>query len=171
MKKTTSPYIIVRRSRIHSRGIFAKKDIRKGTHVIEYVGEKVLKPEGEKRGDLHWDRAQKVDEHGAVYLFDLNRKYDIDGSVQYNTARLINHSCEPNCETDIIDGHVWVIALRTIRKGEEISYNYGYSLEDFQDHACECGAKNCIGHILAKDLWPRFFKMKKNGKINARRNS
>ena len=146
MKPTTSPYIRVTNSKIHGRGVFAKKDIRKGTKIIEYVGEKITKAESDKRED---------NENGTIYTFELNSKYDIDGDVSYNTAKYINHSCNPNCETDIIRGKIWIIAMRDIKKGEELSYNYGYSFEDFEDHPCRCGSKNCIGFIVDEDHWSK----------------
>jgi hypothetical protein len=154
MEPTTSEYIEVRDSSIHNKGVFAAKDIPKGTKIIEYVGEKVTKAESSRRVTKTIDDADH--ENGAVYIFELNKRHDIDGNFPYNTARLINHSCEPNSEVDIIKGHIWIIAQRKIEKGEEINYNYGYDFEDWEDHPCRCGAKNCIGYILAEDEWPKL---------------
>ncbi len=154
MEPITSEYIEVRDSSIHNKGVFAAKDIPKGTKIIEYVGEKVTKAESSRRVTRTIDDADH--ENGAVYIFELNKRHDIDGNFPYNTARLINHSCDPNSEVDIIKGHIWIIAQRNIRKGEEISYNYGYDFEDWEDHPCRCGAKNCIGYILAEDEWPKL---------------
>ena len=151
MKKTTSPHIIVRKSCIHNNGIFAKKDIPKGTKIIEYVGEKITKKEAEKRENIVLKESKTSETKGAVYIFELNKKYDIDGYPLYNTARWINHSCEPNCETCIIDNHIWIIALRDIKKGEELSYDYGYSLDDFEEHPCKCGCKSCVGYIVSEE--------------------
>jgi SET domain-containing protein len=86
----------------------------------------------------------------------LNKRHDIDGAVSWNTAKYINHSCDANCETDIIRGHIWIIALRDIKKGEEFSYNYGYDIESWYDHPCKCGAKNCVGYILDEEHWPKL---------------
>ena len=155
-RKTTSPYISVKRSKIHGTGIYAKKKIKEGTRVIEYVGEKVTKKESDRRAQTPLENNAENEEYGAVYLFELNKKYDLDGYVTYNTARFINHSCDPNCESDIIKGHVWIIALRDIKKGEEISYNYNYSWEDHEDHPCYCGSKKCVGYILAEEHWPKL---------------
>ena len=160
MKKVSSPYICVKSSKIHSKGIFAKKDIPEGTRIIEYVGEKITKAESDRRADIPLKRAKKNKKYGAVYIFELNKRYDLDGDVPYNTAKYINHSCNPNCETDIIRGRIWIIALRDIQKGEEISYNYGYGYEDFQEHKCECGADNCVGYILDEDHWPKLKRKK-----------
>jgi SET domain-containing protein len=155
-KKTFSPYIVIRKSRIHSNGVFAKQDIAAGTRIIEYVGEKLTKPQAIKRADIFLQRHARDKANGAVYLFELNKRYDIDGDVPYNTAKNINHSCDPNCETDIIRGHIWIIAKRDIKKGEEITYNYGYGFDEYEDHQCLCGSHRCMGYILAEDHWPKL---------------
>lgn len=155
-KATTSPYISVRRSKIHGTGVFAKKAIPEGAKIIEYVGEKITKKESDRRGPALIEAAAENNEMGAVYLFELNSRYDVDGNVPYNTARFINHSCSPNCETEIVNGGIWVLALRGIKKGEELSYNYGYDLSTYKDHPCRCGADNCMGYIVAEDSWPRL---------------
>ena len=159
MRRTTSPHIIVQRSRIHSTGIFAKKDIPKGTRIIEYIGERITKAESDCRADIPLGRNKQNREYGAVYIFDLNKRHDIDGNISYNTARFINHSCNPNCETEIIRGHIWIIALRDITEGEELSYNYNYGFEDYEDHECRCGSNQCVGYILDEDHWPRLRRM------------
>ncbi len=156
MKKTTSPYITVKGSSIHNKGVFAKKDIPEGTRIIEYVGEKITKKESDRRADEDIEASKKDNNKGAVYLFELNKRYDIDGNVPWNTARFINHSCDPNCETDIIKGHIWIIAIRDIKKGEELSYDYGYDLDSFEDHPCRCGSKNCVGYIVSEEHRPKL---------------
>jgi len=161
MRKVTSPYIVVRKSRIHNAGVFAKKDIPKNTRVIEYVGEKVTKAESERRADIPFEKSKKNGEYGAVYIFILNKRFDIDGNVPYNTARFINHSCEPNCETEIIRGRIWVVSLRDIKKGEELAYNYNYDYEDYEDHTCLCRAKRCVGYILDEDYWSKLKQREK----------
>jgi len=161
MRKITSPYIVIKKSRIHSAGIFAKNDISKGTRVIEYVGEKITKAVADRRADIPLEKNKKNGAYGAVYIFILNKRHDIDGNVKYNTARLINHSCDPNCETEIIRGHIWVIAIRDIKKGKEIAYNYNYDVEDYEDHQCCCGSKRCVGYILDEDYWPRLKRKEK----------
>lgn len=168
MKATTSKYILKRKSPIHGYGIFAKMDIPAGTRIIEYVGEKISKAEAERRGPALIEYAQNHHELGAVYLFVLNKKYDVDGHVSYNTAKYINHSCDPNCETDIIRGHIWVIAKRDIKKGEELFYNYGYDLDTYEDHPCRCNTNRCVSYIVDEDHWPKLRKLlkKKNSKIS-----
>jgi uncharacterized protein len=164
MKKVTSPHILVKKSKIHGTGVYARKDIPKDTRVIEYVGGRLTKAQASLRADQQIALAEKNKTVGAVYLFELNKRYDIDGSVWYNTARYINHSCDPNCETDIIRGRIWIIALRDIPEGEEITYNYGYGFDDYQDHPCQCGTRRCAGYILEEDLWPRLKRALKKKK-------
>lgn len=155
-KATASPYILVRSSAVHGRGVFARKAILKGTRIIEYTGEKITKTEAERRAAEHVDSHKKDRNSGAVYIFELNKRHDIDGDVPYNTARHINHSCDPNAETEIIRGKILVIALRDIAKGEEIFYNYGYGYDDYEEHHCGCGSSRCVGYILAEEHWPKL---------------
>ncbi len=172
MKITISPYIVVRKSRIHGTGVFAKTDIPSGTRIIEYIGDRITKKESDRRYQAAWERAENGNgKKGIVYIFTLNKRHDIDGDVSWNTAKYINHSCDPNSETDIIRGRIWIIAIKDIRKGDEISYNYGYDFESWADHPCKCGSPKCIGYILAEDHWPRLRrKLKQSAMIkNARR--
>ena len=132
--------VTVRRSGVHGRGLFAARDIKKGERVIEYVGEHLGKREGQKRTDAQWAR-------GRIYTFDLNSRTDIDGNVPWNTARLANHSCDPNCESDIIRGHIWIEAIKNIRKGDEITYDYNFPIED-DFLKCKCGTAKCRGYVV-----------------------
>ncbi len=156
----TNLYILKKKSSVHGFGIFAKTFIPKGVKVVEYIGEKITKAESNRRGPLLVEYARKHKELGAVYLFELNSRYDIDGHVSYNTAKYINHSCEPSCEVEIIRGHIWVMALRDIEKGEELFYNYGYDdIDEYNDHPCYCGSNRCVGYILSEDTWPKLKKV------------
>ena len=148
----------VRKSKIHSNGIFAKKNIKKNTRIIEYVGEKVTKAEGDRRSSIRIKKFTNSKQSGAVYIFELDKKYDIDGFVNRNKAKFINHSCSPNCEVDIINGKIWISSIKNIKKGEELSYDYGYAFDpdDFRDHVCKCGSKNCIGFIISSDEWKKY---------------
>jgi SET domain-containing protein len=158
LQRTTSQFIIVKSSLIHGRGVFAKKDIPKGTKIVEYVGKKITKKQAEELVAISIARHKKIRSVGAVYIFELNKKFDIDGDVPYNAARHINHSCDPNCEVDIICGKIWIIALKDIAQGEEIFYNYGYDYEGFEDHPCHCGTNRCVGYIMAEEHWPKLKK-------------
>ncbi|MFC1685881.1 SET domain-containing protein [Nanoarchaeota archaeon] len=162
MEQTSSEYILLKESCIHSNGIFASKNISKGTRVIEYVGDKVTKKESDKRSDLTFERNEKDENHGMVYIFELNKKYDIDGDVSWNTAKYINHSCNPNCEVEIKKGEIWVVAIKNIKEGDEISYDYGYDLDGFEDHPCCCKSKNCVGYIVSEDERPKLLKKLSN---------
>ena len=150
----------VKKSKVHGSGVFATSDIPKGRRVIEYIGDKIKKSEGDKRSENRIKRFLNSKTTGSVYIFELNKMYDIDGSPLYNKARYINHSCNPNCEVEIMDGHIWIVSLRKIKKGSELSYDYGYSFEkeDYQDHLCKCGSKNCIGFIISSDEWTKYLK-------------
>ncbi len=153
---------IVKHSKIHGTGVFAKKDIPAGEKIIEYVGEKITKKEADRRYEKKLESSTYDD--GIVYIFTLNSRYDIDGDVPWNPARFINHSCSPNAETENISGHIWIMATRDIKKGEEITYNYGYDVEDFQDHPCHCGSPNCVGYIVDDEHWPKLKKILKQKK-------
>ena len=150
----------VRKSSIHGTGIYATKNIPKNKKIIEYVGEKISKKEGDIRSEKRLKKYLDSKITGSVYIFELNNKYDIDGSVKYNNARFINHSCNPNCEVDIIDDHIWISSIKSIKKGDELLYDYGYEFnkEDFRDHICKCGTKNCIGFIISSDHWQNYLK-------------
>lgn len=149
----------IERSKIHGAGVFADEDIPKGTKVIEYVGEKITKEEGAKREQAQMKKAKHGE--GTVYIFELDDMWDIDGDVPYNDARFINHSCDPNCEVEIEDGHIWIIALRDIRKGEELSYDYGFDLEFYQQFPCRCGSPKCVGFMVGQEHWDKLPKMKR----------
>jgi uncharacterized protein len=135
--------IFFKESKIHGMGGFAKENILKGTQIIEYTGQKITKKESLRRC-----------EENNWYIFALDDEFDLDGAVGWNPARFINHSCSPNCDAEMIDGHIWIIARRDIPKDEEISFNYGYDLEVYKEHPCRCGAPNCVGYIIAEELFP-----------------
>jgi len=150
---------ILKQSSIHSSGIFARCDIVEGTRIIEYVGEKITKVEGERRVYASYETHRDDPSNGAVYIFEINKRYSLDGNVPYNTARHINHSCDPNAESDVIRGKVWITAIKDIKAGDQITYNYGYDLnEEFKDHPCRCGTARCVGYILHEDCWPQLPK-------------
>ena len=113
------------------------------------------------------ERNPKFDNDKSIYLFNLTKKYDLDGDFKYNTARLINHSCDPNCEVDGIGFKLWIYAIRDIKKGEELSYDYGFSYdEDYKNFPCRCQSKNCVGYIVRSESRWRIKKNKKLKQIN-----
>ncbi len=150
----------VKRSKIHGSGVFATKDIKKNTPIIEYIGERITKSEGDRRSQRRLKKYLNSNATGSVYIFELNKKYDIDGSHYYNRARYINHSCNPNCEVEIKNEKIWIISLKKISKNEELSYDYGYNFDknDFRDHVCKCGSKKCIGFIISSNDWKKYLQ-------------
>lgn len=148
----------VRRSKIHGHGVFASRAIAEGEYIVEYVGEKITKAESERRGVARFERSQVTGE-ASVYIFDLNKRYDLDGDVEGNDAKYINHSCDPNAEAQNIRGKIWIVALRDIPKGEEIGFDYGYDVSHFLDHPCRCGSEKCVGYIVSREQWHKLRKM------------
>lgn len=137
-------YVRIGQSSVHGRGLFAARDLPKGTRIMQYLGERVPKKEGNKRTDAQW-------EQGQVYTFELSTRVDLDGSIESNVARLANFSCEPNAESFNEDSRrIWIQAMRDIRAGEEITYDYCFPLMD-PPPVCRCGAKRCRGYIVGED--------------------
>jgi SET domain-containing protein len=139
-------------SPIHGTGGFARVDIPSGARVIEYVGEIITKQES------LW-----LCERSNEYIFAIDDDHDLDGDVDWNPARFLNHSCEPNCEAQFADGHIWLVAIRDIRAGEELTFNYGYDLSDYREHPCCCGAKTCVGYIVAEEFFAQVRRQKSAG--------
>lgn len=155
--KQVNAFCEIRLSPIHGRGVFASRRIRKGSRLIEYLGERIDKEESNRRGLELFEQSQQTG-GASVYIFDLNESWDLDGDKLYNDARLINHSCAPNSEMVNEDDRLFLYALREILPGEEISFDYGYGIEHFLDHPCRCGAPNCVGYIVARSQWPLLRK-------------
>jgi hypothetical protein len=142
----------VRGSDIHGRGVYATRDIEKGARIIEYIGELVDKDESENRAWAQHAHAEKTGD-ASVYIFTLSKKYDIDGNVPWNTARLINHSCDPNSEAWIEGKRIYIYALRDIKAGEELGFDYGFDIDCYEDHPCRCGSEECVGFIVSREQW------------------
>jgi SET domain-containing protein len=136
-------------SRIHGRGVLAKEDIPAGQRIIEYTGERITNAEADRRYPFDESEPQHT------FLFSVNSRTIIDAAHGGNVARFINHSCDPNCEAVIERGRVFIHAMRDIRAGEELGYDYWFVLDDRHSAAnkalypCRCGAKNCRGTLLA----------------------
>jgi len=145
-----NPWLVLRRSKIHGRGVYARKDVPKGTRLIEYTGEHISNAEADRRYD-----DTKMKRH-HTFLFTLDKKTVVDGAISAGggDASYINHSCDPNCEAIISDKRIYIHAKRTIEPGEELAYDYQYErtgenddeLEKF--YFCRCGAPNCRGSIM-----------------------
>lgn len=110
--------------------------------MIEYLGEKIDQ----------WESLRRC-EGNNEYIFALTQEKHLDGNVDWNLARFINHSCEPNCEAIMEDGRIWVVSRRDIQAGEEITFNYGFDLEDYRKYPCRCGAASCVGYIVAEEFF------------------
>jgi hypothetical protein len=134
--------VVFRESSIHGLGGFAKRDLPSGARLVEYLGEKIDKAESARRCELN-----------NVFIFSLNDHFDIDGDVSWNPARYLNHSCSPNAEAECAEGHIWLLAARDIRAGEEITFNYGFDLDNYRDYSCACGAPNCVGFMVAEEFF------------------
>lgn len=144
-----SRWIRVSKSGIHGKGVYAKVLIPAGTQIIEYVGEKITKAEARRREEQRIERLEAGGD-GCVTIFDLDLRHDLDARGSRTPARLINHSCTPNCRSENIRGHIWVVATRDIAIGEEITFDYGFPLSEWSRHPCRCGVPSCAGYIVAK---------------------
>ncbi len=140
-------------SSIHGRGVYAIAPIAAGTRIIEYTGERITKAESRRREEARLRRLRRGQD-GSVYIFDLNKRADLDGRVGGNVSRFINHSCAPNCRTETVRGRVWIFAMRDIAAGEELTFDYGYPLSEWRMHPCRCGQRGCPGFIVnAPQRW------------------
>jgi uncharacterized protein len=159
MKKPPSrrrtPLFEVRHSPIHGYGVFAARRIRKGTTVVEYLGDRV----SHAQADARYEDKDPNDNH--TFLFTVDAKTVIDGGVNGNEARYINHGCDPNCESTTRNKRIFIDAIRTIQPGEELAYDYQIQ-RDSDDapnvdevFACRCGAKSCRGSMLEAAKKPR----------------
>jgi SET domain-containing protein len=154
-KRGQSKFCEVRGSEIHGRGVYATTFIPEGERVIEYLGEIISKKESERRGISQHEKSIKTGD-AAVYIFTLSKNFDLDGNVPWNTARLINHSCVPNCEAWIHGRKIFIHAVRDIHPGEELSFDYGFDVDCYEDHPCLCGKPECIGYIVSQEQWPQL---------------
>ena len=140
--------IQTRRSNVHGNGVFAVQDLAEGETLIEYKGEVI-----------NWKEALRRHPHDPAqpnhtFYFHIDDGRVIDGNVKGNDARWINHSCEPNCEADEVDGRVYIKALRNISAGEELNYDYGLIIDEpytpklLSEFPCWCGSEQCRGTLL-----------------------
>jgi SET domain-containing protein len=143
------PAIAVRNSKVHGNGVFATRKIAAGTCVIEYQGDRVTAREAARRS------GKDPDNPFHTFFFSLENGKLIDGDSNGNDARWINHCCAPNCEAREEDGQIFIYALRDIRRGEELHYDYGLVVEERhtaavkRSYACLCGAEECRHTMLA----------------------
>jgi uncharacterized protein len=141
--------IQVRRSGVHGKGVFAVAPIAKGEIIIEYKGEVISWPEALRR------HPHDPKDPNHTFYFELETGDAIDAKYGGNAARWINHACKPNCEADEINGRVFIKALRALKPGEELFYDYGLSIDApytaklKKEYECRCGARNCRGTMLS----------------------
>lgn len=132
----------IRASPIHGLGGFATVEIAPGRLVLEYMGERIDKAESRRRCA-----------ESNQFIFYLDDYLDLDGNFPENPARFLNHSCAPNCEAQCIAGQIWIVAIKPIHVGDEITFNYGYDLSGYVEHPCHCGASNCVAYIVAEEFF------------------
>lgn len=138
-----------RESGVHGKGVFALQDFAEGEWVIEYKGEVISWKEALRR------HPHDPSQPNHTFYFHIDDKHVIDGNVDGNSSRWINHCCDPNCEADEENGRVFIKTLRNILAGEELNFDYGlviderYTAKLKAEYACWCGAKNCRGTMLA----------------------
>ena len=134
---------------MHGKGVFAVQPLAEGETLIEYLGEVIDWPEALRR------HPHDPSDPNHTFYFHIDEEHVIDGNVDGNSARWINHSCDPNCEADEQDGRVFVKALRNIEAGEELFYDYGLIIDArhtkklLAEYPCWCGAPTCRGTLLA----------------------
>ena len=147
--KTNGRRIQVRRSGVHGKGVFALVKLARDEPIIEYKGDVITWKEALRRHP----HDPKDPDH--TFYFHVDDKHVIDAKVGGNAARWINHACQPNCEADEIGGRVFINALRAIKPGEELNYDYGLIIDERytpklkKQFACRCGTKGCRGTMLA----------------------
>ena len=148
------------------RGLYATCDIKEGTKIINYIGKIITNKEVEK--------SDKYDNKKPIYLFTLNKRFTMDGDFPYNVAGLVNHSCDANARYDGKGLKVWITADRDIKKGEEITCDYGFSFDknDYKQFPCKCRSKNCCGWIIREESrWRIHHKFAMSNKKNLIKNS
>ena len=145
-----APPFEIRSSPFQGLGVFATARIAAGVRLIEYAGERLTPAQADERyPDVEGERHH-------TFLFAIDDDIVIDAAVGGNDARLINHSCDPNCDAVIDDGRIWIETIRVVESGVELAYDYAYVLDERHSPAakrrfpCHCGATTCRGTILAK---------------------
>jgi uncharacterized protein len=149
--------LMIRSSSLHGAGVYTSSAIAKGTRILEYSGPRIT---AKQANGLYADG-------DVTYLFGMDGgKTIIDG---FGMAAFVNHSCDPNCETDQIDKRIWIIALRDIADGEELTYDYNiYDADPGDPASCHCGAQNCRGTMLCEEEVQRHKRILRQRKSRRR---
>merc|ERR1719300_2137887 len=140
MKQEWRQNVVLARSKIQGLGLYAARDLERGQMIIEYIGE-VIRSNLTDIREKHYE-----DQNRGIYMFRLDDDRVVDATMTGGVARYINHTCDPNCVTetvDLQDTHIIIFAARRIERGEELSYDYKFDIEDENKIPCLCGAKNC----------------------------
>ncbi len=142
--------IQVRKSGVHGKGVFALKPIARGERILEYTGETISWPEALRR------HPHDPSDPNHTFYFSLDDgSHVIDAKVGGNASRWINHACEPNCKAEETEGRVFIHALRALKPGEELFYDYGLVIDERytpklkKEYECRCGSKTCRHTMLA----------------------
>ncbi|GAA5236597.1 SET domain-containing protein [Verticiella sediminum] len=150
MSPADKPWHVLRRSRVHGTGVYAARKIPAGTRIFEYQGEIISPDEADRRHPVN------PDDPFHTFFFALSNDTVIDGNVNGNDSRWVNHSCEPNCETEETDDHkVYIVALEDVARGDELFFDYGLVLDERitktvrEQYRCLCGTPSCRGTMLA----------------------
>jgi SET domain-containing protein len=133
-EQVTLPRIVRRRSKLHGFGVFAAEPIAKNKRIIDYAGELI-------RNDRSTAREARYLQEGCIWVFRVNRRWSRDAAVSGNIARFINHSCTPNCWWEVVDTTIWIRASRSIRPGEELTYDYATIGDKIIQCRCRPGCK------------------------------
>jgi SET domain-containing protein len=146
IRRVKGTRVEVRQSPIHGRGVFALQTLKAESRVLEYKGDRISHAEADRRYG-------KVDDSKPdhTFLMTLNRRWVIDATPSRGWAKWINHACVPNCEAWIEGEHIWIHAIRDIRRGEELFIDYGLNVDSDDDPArytCRCGSPQCRGTML-----------------------
>ncbi len=147
---TDSPPFEIRPSPMQGLGAFATHRIPAGTRLVEYAGERLTPAAASTR------YPDRPGERHHTFLFAIDDAVIVDAAVDGNDARWINHSCSPNCDAVIDDGRIWIESIRSIEPGEELAYDYAFTLPERHTpsakrrYPCHCGAATCRGTMLAK---------------------
>ncbi|HWX80523.1 MAG TPA: SET domain-containing protein-lysine N-methyltransferase [Steroidobacteraceae bacterium] len=161
-RRARTALIEVRYSAIHGYGVFARRQIRKGTTILEYLGDRLT----HSQADARYEQKESRDNH--TFLFTVDSNTVIDAGVNGNEARYVNHGCDPNCESVKRGKRIFIEAIRTIRPGEELAYDYQIQRDADDPHdideifSCRCGAPGCRGSMLVeREVKPRPTRAKR----------
>ncbi len=156
------PSLLIQRrnSAIHGHGVYARVPIPAGHVIVEYIGKRITKAESRRREEARLARVRRG-LAACTYIFDLNRRHDLDGRRGGNISRFINHSCRPNCFSEKRRGRIWIIATEDIAPGQELTFDYGFPFREWADNPCRCGVPECAGYIVAANQRWRLRRAKR----------